>query len=234
MSSLKRRARLTGLLYFLSGLSAPFGIIYVPRALIVPGDATATANHVRASEALLRMGIASELITATLFVIVALALYNLFKDVNASHARAMVLLYVLSVPISFLNVLNSIAALSLARGGAFLSVFDQRQLDALALLFLRLHGQGVVLAQIFWGLWLLPFGLLVIRSGFIPRVLGGWLIVNGLAYVALSALSLSASRYSARAFQFAFPLLLGELAIMLWLIVKGVDVPRGEGQTASA
>jgi hypothetical protein len=141
---------------------------------------------------------------------------------------------VLSVAISFLIVLNSIAALSLARGGAFLSVFDQRQLDALALLFLRLHGQGVVLAQIFWGLWLLPFGLLVIRSGFIPRVLGGWLIVNGLAYVALSALSLSASRYSARAFQFAFPLLLGELAIMLWLIVKGVDVPRGEGQTASA
>jgi uncharacterized membrane protein len=134
----------------------------------VPGDATATADHVRASETLLRLGIASELIGFIIFIFVVLALYPSFKAVNEKHALAMAILLLVSIPISLLNVLNEIAALVLVSGADFLSAFEKGQLDAPAYLFLRLHGQGFAVAQIFWGLWLFPFGILVIRSGFIP------------------------------------------------------------------
>jgi hypothetical protein len=218
----QRQARFAGLLYLLSGLTAPFALLYVPRRLVVPGDATATADHLRASEMLLRLGIGGELLSATIFVFVTLALYRLLKGVDQGHARAMVILYALSVPISYLNSVNDLAALFLVRGGAFLSGFDQRQLDSLALLFLRLHGQGVVLAQVFWGLWLFPFGILVFRSGFFPRVLGVWLIVNGSAYVALSLCALLLPQYAGMVSRYTFPFLFGELAMMLWLLIVGV------------
>src|SRR6184192_1523094 len=171
MNSTKKPARFAGLLYLLASLPAPFALIYVPGKLIVPGDAVATADHIRASETLFRLGIASELFGFIIFIFVVLALYRLFKAVDKKHALAMATLILISIPISLFNVLNEIAALVLASGAKFLSVFETRQLDALAYLFLRLHGQGFVVAQIFWGLWLFPFGIVVIRSGFIPRVL---------------------------------------------------------------
>src|SRR6202045_1766287 len=186
MSSIKKQARFAGLLYLLASLPAPFGLIYVPNTLIVTGDATATADHVRASETLLRLGIASELIGSIVFIFVVLALYRLFKGVNEKQALAMAILILFSIPISLLNVINEIAALVLVSGANFLSVFEKGQLDALAYLFLRLHGQGFVVAGIFWGLWLFPFGILVIRSGFIPRFLGSLLFIAGFGYLARS------------------------------------------------
>jgi len=170
MNSIKKQARVAGLLYLLASIPAPFALIYVPGTLIVRGDATATGNHIRASENLFHLGIASELFGFIMFIFVVLALYRLFKGVSEKHALAMAILLLVSIPISLLNVLNEIAALVLVSGANFLSVFETRQLDALAYVFLRLHGQGFVVAQIFWGLWLFPFGILVIRSGFIPRV----------------------------------------------------------------
>ena len=232
MDPSKRQARFAGLLYLLSGLTAPFALLYVPRRLVVPGDATATADHIRASEMLLRLGIGGELLYATLFVFVTLALYRLLKGVDQGHARAMVILYALSVPITYLNSINDLAALFLVRGGAFLSGFDQRQLDTLALLFLRLHSQGVILAQVFWGLWLFPFGILVFRSGFFPRVLGVWLIVNGSAYVVLSLCALLLPQYAGMVSRYTFPLLFGELAMMLWLLIVGVG-PRPRAAQAA-
>lgn len=232
MDPTQRQARFAGLLYLLSGLTAPFALLYVPRRLVVPGDATATADHLRASEMLLRLGIGGELLSATIFVFVTLALYRLLKGVDQGHARAMVILYALSVPISYLNSVNDLAALFLVRGGAFLSGFDQRQLDTMALLFLRLHGQGVVLAQVFWGLWLFPFGILVFRSGFFPRVLGVWLIVNGSAYVALSLCALLLPQYAGMVSRFTFPLLFGELAMTLWLLIVGVGPRARAAQVA--
>src|SRR5438094_7979743 len=167
MNSVRKQARVAGVLYLLGGITAPLGLIYVPGKLIVPGDAVATANHVRASGTLLRFGIASELISSIVFIFVVLALYRLLKGVNKNHALAMVILLLVSIPISLLNVLNDIAALILVSGADFLPVFDKRQLDALAYLFLRLHIQGFVVGAIFWGLWLLPFAILVIRLGVI-------------------------------------------------------------------
>src|SRR5712692_55623 len=197
MNQTRKRARVAGLLYLLIGITAPIGLVYVPSTLIVPGDATATADHIRASESLLRIGIASELFHQTIAIFLVLALYRLFKAVNETYAWQMVILGALvSVPIVFLNVLNEIAALVLVSGADFLSVFDKRQLDALAFLFLRLHNQGINVASIFWGLWLFPFGMLVIRSGFIPRVLGVLLMIAGSAYLVSSFTSVLLPRYA--------------------------------------
>ncbi|OLC27411.1 MAG: hypothetical protein AUH91_02815 [Verrucomicrobia bacterium 13_1_40CM_4_54_4] len=217
MNSTKKQARVAGLLYLLASIPAPFALIYVPGTLIVSGDATATANHVRASETLFRLGIASELFGFIIFIFVVLALYRLFKAVDKKHALAMATLILISIPISLFNVLNEIAALVLASGAKFLSVFETRQLDALAYLFLRLHGQGFVVAQIFWGLWLFPFGILVIRSGFIPRVLGVLLFIAGFGNVASSFTSLFPLPYASLVDRFASALTAAELPIIFWL-----------------
>jgi hypothetical protein len=227
MDSIRRSARVAGLLYLLGGLTAPFGLIYVPRALIVPGDATATADRLRASATLLRLGIASELFSGVVFIFVALALYRLFKPVQASRALAMLTLLLVSIPITFLNVLNDVAALVLVSGASFLSVFEARQLDALAYLFLRLHGQGLFVAAIFWGLWLFPFGMLVIRSGFIPRVLGWFLFIAGLGYLAGSFASLLLPQYAHQVSPVATALEVGELPIIVWLLVRGARAQPG-------
>jgi hypothetical protein len=195
----------------------------------VSGDATATANHIRASETLLRFGIASELTSFIIFIFVVLALYRLFKAVSEKHALAMVILLLVSIPISLLNVLNEIAALILVSGADFLSAFEKGQLDALAYLFLRLHGQGFVVAEIFWGLWLFPFGVLVIRSGFIPRFLGVLLFIAGFGYLASSFTSLLLPSYRHLVDQFAMVLTAGELPIIFWLLIWGAkDQPLDE------
>src|SRR6266403_689587 len=225
MKSIKRQARFAGLLYLLASIPAPFALIYVPSKLIVSGDVTATANHLRASETLFRLGMASELIGFIIFIFVVLALYRLFKAVNGKHALAMAILLLISIPISLLNVLNEIAALVLVNGTGFLSAFEKGQLDALAYLFLRLHGQGFVVVEIFWGLWLFPFGVLVIRSGFIPHFLGVLLFVAGFGYLASSLTSLLLPQYAHLVDQFAMVLTAGELPIIFWLLIWGAKVP---------
>jgi hypothetical protein len=222
MRSTQQQARAAGFLYLLLALSAPIGLLYVPGKLIVSENAAATADNIRASEGLFRIGIASELFHQIIGVFLVLALYRLFKAVNETHARQMVILGALvSVPIVFVNVLNEIATLVLVKGADFLSVFEKPQLDALAYLFLRLHGQGIAVASIFWGLWLFPFGMLVIRSGFIPRVLGVLLMIAGVAYLASSFTTLILPQYAPLVSQVALPLEVAELPIIFWLVIWG-------------
>ena len=221
--SQRKVIRAAGFLYLLMAFTAPIGIIYVPNKLIVSGDATATADHIRASESLIRIGIGSELIYPVIAVFLVLALYRLFKPVNENHAKLLVVLGALvSVPITFLNVLNEIAALILVSGADFLSAFQKSQLDALALLFLRLHSYGIEIDAIFWGLWLFPFGILVIRSGFIPRILGILLFIAGSAYLASSFTTLVMPQYEHFVGQFAMVLEILEMPIVFWFIIRGL------------
>ena len=224
MHPTNKTARVAGALYLLTAVIAPFSLIYVPSTLFVRGNATATANNIAAHESLFRLGIVADLLGAVIFILVVMALYRLLSGVNKTHAALMVILVVVSVAIGFLNEVNNIAALTLFRGGDFLSVFDKPQRDALAMLFLGLHRQGLAVDEIFWGLWLFPFGVLVMRSGFLPRILGVLLIVNGFAYVAASLTSLLLPSYTDVVFRALQPALLGELWIMLWLLIKGVKV----------
>jgi Domain of unknown function (DUF4386) len=229
MNELKKQARFAGLLYLLASIPAPFALIYVPNKLVVLGDATATADHIRASESLLRLGIGCDLTASIIFIFVVLALYHLFKRVNERYALAMATLLLISMPISFFSVINELGALIVVKGGNFLAGFDQHQLDGLAYLFFRLRNQGILIAQIFWGLWLFPFGILVIRSGFIPRFIGYLLFIAGCGYVAdsFTALLLPAARQSVG--QVAGILEAAELSIILWLLIWGArtkDSPR--------
>jgi hypothetical protein len=236
MNSTKKTARVAGLLYFLMSIPAPFSLIYIPSALIVSGDVAATANKIRASELLFRLAIVSRLISWTLFIFVGLALYDLFKGVSKKHASILLILVLVSVPISFLNELNQIAVLILLSGANFLSAFDPSYPNAVAMLFLKLYGEGLDLAQVFWGLWLFPFGVLVFRSGFLPRILGVLQIPAGFAYLAVTVTHLLFPSYGHIVSRFATVLQLGELPIMLWLLIMGAkDQPlmipsAGSGQ----
>jgi len=225
VNSIQNKARFAGLLYLLTAIPNVFYLIYVPSVLIVPGDATATAGRIMASESLFRMGMVSELAGATIFIFVVLALQDLLKGVNEKYASLMVTFFVISVPISCVNVLNQIAVLRLLRGESFLSAFNQQQLDPLVMVFLNLHGYGTVVAQIFWGLWLFPFGVLVFRSGFLPRILGVLLIIGCFGYIAASVtvLLFPASRHMIHELLIA-PGGVAELSILFWLLIKGVQV----------
>jgi hypothetical protein len=234
MSSTKNPGRFAGLLYVLASISGVFAMIYVPSKLIVHGNAAATANNISASETLFRLGIAGELVGYAGFIFVALALYDLLKGVNRRHASLMVILIVVSVPIAFLNELNSIAALVLVRGADFLSIFEKPQREALAMLFLNLHFYGLVVAGIFSGLWLFPLGLLVYRSRLLPRFLGVWLAIGGFAWVILSLTGVLLPQYYDKVFTYSQPAFFGEVAFMLWLVIKGARPPALDAAASSA
>ena len=221
MVSTKNTARLAGVLYLVNGVTGFFGIIYVPSRLIVSGNAAATANNILASERLFRAGIVSELVCAAEFIFLLWVLYRLLGGVNKTHASLMVILGLAFVPIMCVNVLNEIAALTLLRGADFLSVFDRAQREALATLFLGLHRYGYVIGWIF-GLWLFPFGVLVFKSGFLPRILGVLLIAAGFGYLADSFVPLLLPGYENIVSRLAaVPLTLGEPAMILWLLILG-------------
>ncbi|HUJ32104.1 MAG TPA: DUF4386 domain-containing protein [Candidatus Acidoferrum sp.] len=225
MSFTKNPGRFAGLLYALASIAGFFAMMYVQSKVIVHGNAAATASNIAAHEMLFRLGIAGELIGYAGFIFVALALYDLLKGVNRRQASMMVILIVVSVPIAFVNELNSFAALVLVRGADFLSIFEKPEREALAMLFLSLHGKGFVVAEMFSGLWLFPLGLLVYRSRFLPRFLGVWLGLGGLAWVILSLTSVLLPQYEDKMFTYSQPAFFGEIAFMLWLLIKGAKPP---------
>ena len=220
-----KAARIAGAIYLSMAFTAPLRLMYIPGTLFVHGNATATVNNIVAHEWLFRFGIVGDVLTGTIAIFLGLALYKLFEAVNRTLATVMVILGTLMVtPIYFVNTLNDAAALMLARGADFLSVIQKPERDALAMFFLRLHHQGIVVNEIFWGLWLFPLALLVIRSRFLPRLLGYWLIINGFAYLIDSFTGLLLPQYESMVSNFMFPALFGELVLMLWLVIRGAKV----------
>jgi hypothetical protein len=227
LTAIRRQARTAGWLYLLMALIAPIGLMVVPNAIIVPGDAAATADRLRESAWLMRVGIASELFHQAIAIFIVLTLYRVFRDVDERKAVLLVVLgSLVSVPIAFLNVVNEFAALTLVGDAKFLAVFDRPQLDALAYLFLRLHARGLEVASIFWGLWLFPFGSLVMGSGFMPRILGALLWVAGAAYVGNAFIGILLPQIKPVVSQVAMILYMGELPIILWLAFWGAREQR--------
>jgi hypothetical protein len=201
---------------------AVFALQYVPGIFARSADPAAISSRLLSSELVFRLGMLSELAFAAGFVLVGLALDRLLREVDSGLATLMVALLFLSVPISFLNVLNEVAALTLAKAPPFLNAIDGPHRNALATLFLELHAAGFQIAQVFWGLWLLPLGVLVHRSGFLPRILGVLLVAAGLGYVALSVTALLLpSRLAAVSVVAAIPIAIGELPTILWLAIVG-------------
>ncbi len=219
--------RVAGLLYLLLVVAAPIRVLYIPSKLFVKGNATATASNIATHEFLFRLGIISDLFCGVVLIFLVLALYGLFKGVDQKLAALMVILGgVMPATINFVNVLNDAAALILVRGADFLSVFNKPQRDALAILFLRMQHQEVIAAEILFGLWLLPLAALVYRAGFFPRFLGIWLGINGLAYIVLSFTGFLLPQYESIVDKVIIPAELGEIAFMLWLLIKGANPAR--------
>jgi hypothetical protein len=222
MTSLSKKARVAGLLYISASAVGYLRLIYIDNALIVSGNAAATANNIAAHESLFRWGIVSYLLASVLFLFVTLALYRLLEGVDRGLAILMVILGGLMVtPLFFVNAVTDAGALLFGRGADFLSVFDKPQRDAFAVLFLNLHHQLDLADAIFWGLWLIPFGLLVYKSRFLPRFLGVWLMVGCFAYLALSFAGFLFPAHEEKVFAIGAPFRMGELATMLWLVIMG-------------
>ncbi len=226
INSTRNPGRVAGFWYLLLIVIGPLRLIYIPRKLFVEGNATATVNNIAAHEWLFRYGIVSELAGAVVLVLLGLAFYRLFKGVD-QHLAVLVVIFggVMPALLFLVDVVSDAAALMVVRGGDFLSAFDKPQRDALAMLFLNLRDQQDTAAEILWGVWLFPLALLVYRSRFLPRFLGVWLALGGIAYVLLSVTGELVPQYQGKVFAYAQPVFLGELALMLWLVIKGARPP---------
>jgi hypothetical protein len=220
-ASVNKTARLAGGLYLAMMPFAFFGILYVPSVLLVRGDAATTSRNIMASESLFRSGTVSHLIGQIIFIFLVLALYRLLQPVNKGQALLMVILALLGIPMAFLNEVNYLAALRLLSGAGD-GAFTSTQQQALAMLFLDLRQAGILVTQVFWGLWLLPLGSLVFGSGFLPKLLGVLLMIGGAGYLIDAGTQLLFPGLPTIA-QFTF---IGELLFPLWLLVKGVNVEQ--------
>jgi len=200
--------------------------MYIPDKLFVHGNATATVNNIAAHEWLFRFGIVADLLCGVILIFLTLAFYRLFREVDQYLAVLVVILGgVMPALIDFVGVVGDAGALMAVRGADFLSAFDKPQRDALAMLFLRLRDHQNTAAEILWGAWLFPLAFLVYRSRFLPRFLGVWLVINGFAYVLISLTGVLLPQYQGKVFAYSQLALFGELALMLWLVIKGAKPP---------
>lgn len=232
MNSLKKTARIAGLLILIISVFAPFSMMYVPSNLIVPGDAATTANNIMASGWLFRIGIASDLIMLTFDVVVVLSLYVLLKSINKSLALLASFFRLVMVAILGINLLNLVFVLLLLSDADYLTVFNTDQLHALVLLFLNAHSHGYDIALIFFGLHLFVLGYLVFKSGYLPRILGILLIFASLGYLTDSSAHLFLPSdepiISLIAIFLIVIAVVAELSLSLWLILKSDTIPEME------
>jgi hypothetical protein len=224
-----KTARIAGGLYLSTLPLAIYFWSYLPGKLIVHGNATASAANILAHETLFRFSILGDLFVHLILLFLTFLLYRLLSDVNRMWAFVMVGFVLVSTAVGFVNALSSIAALTLFRGADFLVAIDKAQRDALAMLFLRLHNQGFLINEVFSGVWLFPLGLLVLRCGFLPRFLGIWLIIACFGWLVVSTVALMFPTYYDAAFSFAQPVVLGEMAFALWLLLKGPSTKQDSG-----
>lgn len=181
-----------------------------------------------ASESLFRLAFTSGLIGQVVLIPLVLALYKLLKPVNKKHALFMVILALVGIPITMLNSLNQIAALILLSSADYLTVFTTEQLQALVIFFLNLSETGLFIVQIFWGIWLFPMGYLVFKSGYIPKILGVALTIACFGYLLAFLSFFLFPNANAPLGQIAGVLEFGEIPIIFWLLIKGVDVEQWE------
>ncbi|HEX7022800.1 MAG TPA: DUF4386 domain-containing protein [Trueperaceae bacterium] len=221
LMAIRRTARLAGVLYLCLVPLGIFSFIYVPSLIMVPGDAAATGRNILTSEWIFRLGTASHLLSQVIVVFLVLALYRIFRPVNPDRAMAMVVLALLCVPISFVSEVNALGAAHLLADGRAVTATSP-PLDAQAMQLLSMQRSGVLLAQVFWGLWMVPLATLIFTSGFLPRWLSVPVLVASAGYLFDSSAhillpgSATISRFTAA----------GELVLPLWLLAKGIDAPR--------
>jgi hypothetical protein len=217
MNTNNKTAKIAGILYLVLGICAGISWGYF-NSLYVHGDALATVNNIQATGWLYRLNFVINFTGQVAFLFLVYFLYKLLKAVNKDWAKLMVLLVVVSIPIALLNSLSIFAPILLL-SGKYLSVFNSDQINALVMLSFDLHAYGTYIAEMFWGLWMLPLGYLFFKSGFIPKIISIFLIISGLGYVANSLLRFLLPGYVLNLSSYTF---IGELMLIFWLLIKGV------------
>jgi hypothetical protein len=226
-SSLKRLGRIAGLLYLIVGIFGGFAVAYVTARVYVPGDAATTAANVLANSGLLRIGVVADLLQATVLVFLAMTLYLVLKDVHRYAATAMVVLVAIATTIMCLNKVFQFAALLVAGDASYVAAFGAAGSNALVLLLLDIHNYGFLIAQIFFGLWLVPLGYLAYKSGMFPKALGVVLIVGGACYLLDVLARFLVPDVGERIHTYiSIPPTIAEIWMVGYLLIKGVNVSR--------
>ena len=237
MSSAKRLARIAGLLYLTIAIAAGFAYGYVLLTKVyAPGDAATTAANVVANSDLVRLGVVADLLQATVMAFLAMTFYQLFKHVNRNAAGALVIFAAIAVAIMCLNNVFQFAALLVATDTSYAAAFGAQGSNALVLLLLDMQHYGYLIAQIFFGLWLVPMGYLAHKSGMFPRALGGVLIVGGVCYLVDMLALFLVPDFGERIHSFLIITpTIAEIWMVGYLLVKGVKGPaQGTGSQPSA
>ena len=218
MNSINRFSRITGIVYLFIAFAGMFGIGYVP-ALIEAGDINATIGNLVANEVTIRWAIMAALLTQLGHLFLVLMLHNILAPVSATASKLMVVLVLVGVPIAMLNEASYGVVLSLLQ--------DEVRTPSLISAFLDFHNYGIVIVQIFWGLWLFPFGYLIYKSDFLPKIIGVTLMIGCFGYLADSLIYFFNPSFS---ISFAVYLFWGELIVLFWLIIMGVDAKKWSQQ----
>ena len=223
MKAAKTTARIAGVLLLVGSL-AWLLTTFLRATVVETGDTSATADNIRAAEALLRAGIAFGLVSLPTWLFAVMVLYRLLRDGGRLAAGAMVITVTAAVAVECLNLVTLYTALRVATDSAYPGVVGRQEAAALVMLLVDLHRSGALLAGVFWGVWLLPLGYLVTKSSALPGVLGVLLIVGGVSYLMVHFVSVLAPELASTA-SYLLVLDIGELFFVTWLIVKGVRVP---------
>lgn len=224
MLSTKQTARLAGLLYLGVVLTGIASMMVIPKQLFVWDNAALTYSNIVSDQLTFRIGIVSYLLCFTIFGFLPFCLYRLLSPVHATAAKYMVVLALISVPVAFANSQHLFNVLSLISGEKYLAIFSQEQLQSQVLLYLHHHDNGQLVISVFSGLWLFPFGYLVYTSGFLPKILGVFLMTGCFSYL-INFLGFSlVPDYSEMgiASYVHLPASIGEIGICLWLLIRGV------------
>jgi hypothetical protein len=223
MSSPKRLARIAGILYLIVGITGGFAEGFVEPRMYAAGSAAATAANVAASGGLVRLGVVAELLDATAFVFLAMTLYALLSHVQEGVARAMLILVAISAGITSLNAVFEFEGLRVATDASYAAALGSAGSNALVLLLLDLQHYGLLTAQVFFGLWLVPLGYLVYRSELFPRALGALLVVGGVCYLIDLLIAFLATDLGRAVHGFVvIPSALAEISMVVYLLVVGV------------
>lgn len=219
----KKIARLAGLFYLIVVITGIFSLAYVPSKLIIWDNAALTFANIKHNEMLFRLGIMGGVLCYLAFLALPLALYRLLKQVDILYAKLMVVLVLVSIPISFVNLFNKLTVLSLLSGANYLTVFTDIELQAQVMLALKQYDNGILILQVFWGLWLFPFGYLVYKSGLLPKALGILLMIGCFSYLINFTGFLLFPNYADLGVStyVRLPASIGEIGTCLWLLIMG-------------
>jgi Domain of unknown function (DUF4386) len=219
---MKKSARIAGLLYVVMSIQAPLALLYVPSHILVDGNGQATIQNILLHEFLFRLSIISQFASTIIFVFLAITLYKIFSQVNKQQAILLLVFVAVQVPIVFILETFNFTGLMIAKG-ELLQALQTEQKQNFVMLLLNLHAYGMAVLEIFWGLWLIPFGILVYKSGFIPRLIGFCLFIGATGWITDSVTFLLFPVYNSLVSDYIMVAgAIGEFPIMLWLLIMGV------------